>query len=103
MLNLCEHNNKINRTIIKKRVTKKSKFKIKWKMVQWMIDNKKKVVEQLAGFQNNFIIKKLRNGYEMNQNQFREMMSYVGMGGNQLLIERLFYVLEHNDHNKVDY
>jgi len=39
----------------------------------------------------------------MNQNQFREMMSYVGMGGNQLLIERLFYVLEHNDHNKVDY
>ena len=103
MLNLCENNNQINRTVIKKRLAKKSKFKIKWKMIQWIIDNKKKVVEQLSGFQNNFLTKKLKNGFEMNQNQFREMMSCVGMGGDQLLIERLFYVLENNEHNKVDY
>ena len=41
MLNIGKKDHGFNLNILKKKIPAKSKFKMKWKAIQWLINNKK--------------------------------------------------------------
>lgn len=62
----------------------KSRFKLKWKSIQWLFDNKKQVVEQLTDtHKSGSVIRRLikSDGHMLDREQFTDLMSFMGLGG----------------------
>lgn len=69
----------------------KSKFKIKWKTVQWLWINKESSVVSLLKHGRNIFMKFEENDEcRLNKTEFEEMLSLGGLGGDHDLSEKLF-------------
>ncbi|CAD8197214.1 unnamed protein product [Paramecium octaurelia] len=84
-----------------KKVTARSKFKMKWKTIQWLLKNRKEAITQL--FSNYQVMvkyaKKKQNG--LNKAEFTDLLSVVGLGTD--LSEKLFYVFDEDQSGTIDY
>ncbi|KAM3135325.1 hypothetical protein pb186bvf_012623 [Paramecium bursaria] len=88
---------------INKKIPARSRFKMKWKTIQWLMSNKKEAIHQL--FTNyGLMIKYAKNKKEgMDKNDFQELLSYVGLGTDPHLTEKLFYIFDEDGSGTVDY
>jgi hypothetical protein len=69
----------------------KSKFKMKWKMIQWLMTNKRDSINQLLRSPSH-LYGKFGKGesknYRLSRKEFDDFLSYAGLGGNQALIDK---------------
>lgn len=94
MLNTKSKSNTFNISTTKKKIPTKSKFKMKWKTIQWLIENKKEAIKELCN-NSELMGKFTRNsskesGEGLNRQEFGDLMSYVGLGGDKNLADKLF-------------
>lgn len=70
---------------------KKSKFKVKWKTIQWLWINKQTYVLNMIRQAKNIFSKFEEFGEcELSITEFEEMLSLGGLGGDQDLAQKLF-------------
>ena len=70
----------------------KEKFKIKWRTIQWLIDNKGETINLLSK-QYPLIIKAFRNkgaSDGLTREEFGGLLSSLGLGGEKALVDKLF-------------
>lgn len=90
----------------KNKINKKSKFKIKWKTIQWVMNNKRDSINQLL---NNIgsLFSKFGKGenrnYGLNRKEFNDLLSYAGLSGNQSLVDKMFFIFDELSQGVVDY
>ncbi|EAR91254.3 EF-hand pair protein (macronuclear) [Tetrahymena thermophila SB210] len=103
MLNVAKKDYGFNLDNFKKKIPAKSKFKMKWKTIQWLLQNKQDVIKQL--FSNySLMLKFAKNKKEgMDRAEFGELLSYVGLGAEQNLGDKLFYIFDDDNSGTVDY
>lgn len=90
MLNVQKKDFGFNLSNFKKRIPARSKFKMKWKTIQWLLQNRKDAIRQI--FQNYAFLKKFAQGKTegMNREEFGILLSYVGLGADENLADKLF-------------
>lgn len=73
------------------KIVAKSKFKTKWKMIQWLMTNKRDSINQLLRSPSH-LYGKFGKGegknYRLGRGEFENFLSYAGLGGNQALIDK---------------
>lgn len=107
MLNMSQKEEINAFTNLKMKTSAKARTKLKWKLIQWLIENKKGIgisvtnftykckdaVEQLCA-QYQFIIKVFRSknlGMEgIDREQFADLLSYIGLSSETSLAEKFF-------------
>eukprot|EP00825_Cyclidium_porcatum_P047053 TRINITY_DN7552_c0_g1_i1.p1 TRINITY_DN7552_c0_g1~~TRINITY_DN7552_c0_g1_i1.p1 ORF type:complete len:433 (-),score=83.37 TRINITY_DN7552_c0_g1_i1:31-1329(-) len=103
MLNVDKKDFGFNLNNFKKKIPAKSKFKMKWKIIQWLINNKKDAIKQI--FTNYNLMMKFAKGKKggMNRQEFGELLSYVGLGADENFADKLFYIFDEDNSQSVDY
>jgi len=103
MLNVKKKEQEFNVNAFKSKLPKKSRFKLKWKTIQWLVENKKDTILQLcSNYQ--LLIKLCRtktNG--VSKEDFIDLLTYVGLGGEKGLGDKLFYVFDDDGNGEIDY
>jgi Ca2+-binding EF-hand superfamily protein len=103
MLNVKKQDEDLAIPNFKAKISKKSKFKIKWKTIQWLMDYRKDAINQLCN-NYDFLIKFIRaRGISLSKDDFYELMSYIGLGAEKPVVEKLFYVLDEDGSGDIDY
>lgn len=86
-----------------KGITTRSKFKLKWKTIQWLLKNKKDAIQQIfMNYQTLVKFAKHKKG-GLNHKEFQELLSFVGLGSDTNLGEKLFYIFDVDLSGTVDY
>mmetsp|Transcript_30744 Transcript_30744/g.27955 ORF Transcript_30744/g.27955 Transcript_30744/m.27955 type:complete len:121 (+) Transcript_30744:337-699(+) len=88
----------------KTKVSRKARFKIKWKTIQWLMDYKKDAIETLVRKYDDIIekYKKDRNK-TITKIEFHHLMGSIGLGGEKTVVDKLFYVLDDDGSGDIDY
>ncbi|KRX00947.1 hypothetical protein PPERSA_09553 [Pseudocohnilembus persalinus] len=103
MLNVDKKDYGFNLENFKKKIPQKSKFKMKWKTIQWLLNNKKEAIRQLSS-NKQLMLKYARAKKDgMNRQEFGELLSYVGLGADNNLADKLFYIFDNDNSLTVDY
>jgi len=80
MLNVAKKDYGFNLQNFKKKIPAKSKFKMKWKTIQWLLSNKPDVIKQLFNIQS-LMLKHAKNKKDgMSREEFGDLLSSVGLG-----------------------
>ncbi|CAD8072031.1 unnamed protein product [Paramecium sonneborni] len=103
MLNVARKDYGFNLQSFKKKIAPKSKFKMKWKTIQWLLKNRKDAIRQI--FQNyQSIVKQAKDFPDgLNKEQFQGLLISFGLGADKNLAEKLFYVFDEDSSGTVDY
>ncbi|CAD8187938.1 unnamed protein product [Paramecium octaurelia] len=103
MLNKQKKDQGFSISQFKKKIPPKSKFKMKWKTIQWILLNRKDAIDQIfSNYQK--IIQKAKDKKEgMNKEEFSELLNSVQLGADRNLAEKLFYVFDEDQSGTVDY
>jgi len=103
MLNVKKKEDEIAIPDFKSKVSKKSRFKIKWKTIQWLMDYKQEAIYRLCS-NYDFLIKFINErGTSLTKEDFYELMSYIGLGAEKPVVEKLFFVLDEDSSGDIDY
>lgn len=101
-----------------KRLTQKDRFKKKWKTVQWLMENKKEPCTHLLKSSYEHYNKFFKKAYEENARQgngyndqifrlskqeFADLLSYSGIGGDNDLIDKQFFIFDNKKSGFVNY
>ncbi|EGR29033.1 hypothetical protein IMG5_165020 [Ichthyophthirius multifiliis] len=103
MLNICKTGQEFNLENFKKKIPTKSKFKMKWKTIQQLLQNKQDVLKQLfSNYQT--ILRHARSKSDgMNRQEFGDLLTLVGLGADINLGDKLFYIFDEDNSQTVDY
>lgn len=90
MLNIQRKDYGFNLQNFKKNIPTKSKFKMKWKTIQWLLNNRKDQIQQI--FSNYAAMLKFARKKKggMHRIDFGELLSFVGLGADPNLADKLF-------------
>lgn len=97
----------LNNTDTNKQISIKARFKMKWKTVQWLMINKADSVQNLLkNFQllyTKFCKSADNPSYKLNSQEFKDLLSYSGIGGDSDLIEKLFLIFDDTKSGYINY
>ena len=85
------------------KINVKSKFKIKWKMIQWLMNNKKENVVELLKNVCGLHCKFGEGHYRLNKKEFNDFLSSAGLGGQTELVDKMFFIHDETNCGSVDY